>query len=493
MEYHGADEHDHDLDIMDGMLSPFNDALSSYLQDLDKQYSKAEGDRKKVMLDYAGKIRDILRRAHVDMPLMHELILRYRAETWSAKEMPAIARLTIAAAMEPRFFDGRGRRDPSFVNELRWEAKRLAEAYPWFINVPERIEMRPTMVPQEGGLEHELSISDPSLPRHEDDATWRRMAQIMMEIDHADPEYMKEVRNIIASMKPVWEKWKSDTPAGVFTIAGDALIAGSDPVVQLLPRWVIDCLIIRYLVSRPPQQLAKIADMAAESKPGHLLPIAEEMATATLGIMRNSMRRGDMPAKRMARIANAYAELGDIGSAMAMYTAAAKGTEEFEPFHADLVLDKAMLMQKNGLDGIAEIDAFIALQEQRHRPGFVAAGMATMVMALKAAEREDDAASLLELTKDFVMAHKDEIGIWQQHARLVMACRAMGDTFLALRLLDVALTSKADTTRKDPVWRSLVDSHVALQATVARQRASKRDQNTRRMNAPHDGRRYYRH
>ncbi|MEI6796370.1 MAG: hypothetical protein WCK39_05860, partial [Methanomassiliicoccales archaeon] len=187
MEYHGADEHDHDLDIMDGMLSPFNDALSSYLQDLDKQYSKAEGDRKKVMLDYAGKIRDILRRAHVDMPLMHELILRYRAETWSAKEMPAIARLTIAAAMEPRFFDGRGRRDPSFVNELRWEAKRLAEAYPWFINVPERIEMRPTMVPQEGGLEHELSISDPSLPRHEDDATWRRMAQIMMEIDHADP------------------------------------------------------------------------------------------------------------------------------------------------------------------------------------------------------------------------------------------------------------------------------------------------------------------
>ena len=442
MKQRDEDSHDYTMEVVDGILSRFHDSLTSYLTYAGMESQKLIGPSKTTLLAEVKAITQILRLAHSGMALMHELLLRVRDEPWSAKERAAISRVTILVALQPDCFDDKYRQDPAFVREIHFDARKVRHLYPWFINTTTAAWMRPSAADE---------------PANEDTDEEAKASRLLLELDHIDPEYMREVQQIMSFMLPIHTRWTKERLGADFRLVANMLAEGRDPAVQLLPRWVMDCMIIRYLRGKTPVQLLKMAESAKASagKGSRIMPISEADATTSLTLMRKAMSQGDRPALRMARIANAYASMGEVNSAVAIFDAALKGTEEALPMRINVALARASMMQRNGLDGLAVIEDIIVRAKGRQRPDEVAASIAAYVINLQLSGRGAEAMEWLDQMREVVYAARDDVRVWQHFPDYIAACRALGRKDLAINMLDVGTSSKADRQAMRPLWAEM--------------------------------------
>jgi hypothetical protein len=171
--------------------------------------------------------------------------------------------------------------------------------------------------------------------------------------------------------------------------------------------------------------------------------------------MRKAMSQGDRPAIRMSRIADGYADLGDVHSAIAIFDATIKGTEGTQPSWIDVSLAKANMMQRNGMDGISVIEDHIVKAKGKQRPDQVAASIAAYVVNLQLAGRGNEAPAWLDQMRDVVYAARDDIRVWQHYPEYLAACRALGRKDLAVNILDIGTSSRADRQAMRPLWAEM--------------------------------------
>jgi tetratricopeptide (TPR) repeat protein len=377
------------------------------------------------------------------MAIMDELILRYREEGWSAKERATLSRSTILMVLQPDCFDDRYKQNPAFVQDIFHEAKKVRHLYPWFIAPTE---------PAWDRLERDAD-------EDQGDDKGARLSRMLLELDHVDPEYMREVQQIGSFMLPIHARWTKERLGADFRLVANMMAEGRDPAVQLLPRWVIDCMIIRYLRGKTPMQILKLAESAKAASEDKmrspLLRVTEIEAASSLQLMRKAMAQGDRPAARMSRIANSYADLGEVDSAVAIFDATLKGTEGASPVRIDIALAKASMMQRHGLDGISVIEDLIVKAKGQQRPDDLAACIAVYAILLQQAGRGAEAKDWLEKMREAVYAARDDIRVWHHYPDYLAACRALGRRDLAINILDIGTSSRADRNAMRPLWAEM--------------------------------------
>ena len=453
-----------DLDLRKSIMENCSHAVDSYVMRRDKRYQGLEGEARSALLDTTMTTYLAMQNAHVNMNVMHHLILQGRTRSWWEAERDLLARLTIAVAAQPRFFDGRGRVDPPHIKSLRKEAGSIKHLYPWFIATPipdlsAILGPGPSRWSLLGDIKHQMAkaIAEDGANVAEHFETITALEEIMPETGLADADYAREVREILMVMEQEFHRWSEDPPRLFLPLIGQMLYGGLEDYAARLSRFVIDHLILRYLDSLSEEQTREMVNVLVEQPEPTIfvLALTTDKAKESFDVLRDITGDDGNAAILMGQIASDYAQLMDVASAINIFDAVAQHFDERSAFSMAMVMGKYCSLQATGQDGLTLIGEFVEKAEVRGWHESVASGCASMALNLLFVERDEEARTWLKRMEAVIVQHKDDLRLWQQYPGYLRAALAAQDLPMALRIIDAGLSSKADPKDLAEIWRSM--------------------------------------